>query len=80
MTDRVQHTSYGSWMAIDIAKDFNVVMVETADGHTRRFRMANSGQDHERIVELAHSLPQPCRIGFEATGSLRWQNGIATEA
>src|SRR5690606_22939799 len=69
MTDRVQHTSYGSWMAIDIAKDFNVVMVETADGHTRCFRMANSGQDHERIVELAHSLPQPCRIGFEATGN-----------
>src|SRR5690606_31827507 len=53
----------------DIAKDFNVVMVETADGHTRRFRMANSGQDHQRIVELAHSLPQPCRIGFEATGN-----------
>lgn len=69
MTDRVQHTSYGSWMAINIAKDFNVVMVETADGHTRRFRMANSGQDHQRIVELAHSLPQPCRIGFEATGN-----------
>jgi transposase len=56
-------------MAIDIAKDFNVVMVETADSGVRRFRIANSGQDHERLISLAHSLPQPCHIGFEATGN-----------
>mgnify|MGYP000172669057 CR=1 FL=1 len=69
MTDRVQSKAYGSWMAIDIAKDFNVVMVETIEGNSRRFRMANSAKDHDRLVEVARSLPQPCRIGFEATGN-----------
>ncbi|MEO8417396.1 MAG: IS110 family transposase [Methylophilaceae bacterium] len=69
MTDRVQSKAFASWIAIDIAKDFNVVMVETLDGKTRRFRMANSAMDHERLVELIRSLPQPCRIGFEATGN-----------
>lgn len=69
MTDLTKHKTYGSWIAIDIAKDSNVVMVETVDGNVRRFRMANSGHDHERLVALARSLPQPCRIGFEATGN-----------
>ena len=55
--------------AIDIAKDFNVVMLETVDGQTRRFRMANSGKDHDRLIEVLHGLPQPCHIGFEATGN-----------
>lgn len=69
MTDHVQSKAYNSWMAIDIAKDFNVVMVETMDGNTKRFRMANSASDHDRLVEVLRSLPQPCRIGFEATGN-----------
>ena len=69
MTDLVQSKAYNSWMAIDIAKDFNVVMVETLDGNTKRFRMANSHSDHDRLVEVVRSLPQPCRIGFEATGN-----------
>lgn len=42
MTDHVQSKAYNSWMAIDIAKDFNVVMVETVDGNTKRFRMAGA--------------------------------------
>ncbi len=69
MTNRVQNNSYASWMAIDIAKDFNAVMVETRDGTIRKFRMSNSASDHERLVDLIHNLPQPCRIGFEATGN-----------
>jgi hypothetical protein len=69
MTDRNQSKTYGSWVAIDIAKDFNVVMTETTGGNIRRFRMANSSEDHERLVDTVRSLPQPCRIGFEATGN-----------
>ena len=53
MTDRVQIKAYASWMAIDIAKDFNAVMVETQDGTLRKFRMANSASDHERLIEVA---------------------------
>ena len=69
MTDQQKFKSYCSWIAIDIAKDFNVVMLETVDGQTRRFRMANSGKDHDRLIEVLHGLPQPCHIGFEATGN-----------
>ena len=69
MTDQLQHIAYSSWVAIDIAKHSNVVMVELLDGKKRRFRMANSGKDHDRLIELIHELPQPCHIGFEATGN-----------
>lgn len=69
MTDCSKVTTYSSWLAIDIAKDFNVVMLETIDGNKKRFRMANSAKDHDRLIELIHQLPQPCRIGFEATGN-----------
>jgi transposase len=69
MTDQQKFKSYCSWIAIDIAKDFNVVMLETVDGQTRRFRMANSGKEHDRLIEVLHGLPQPCHIGFEATGN-----------
>lgn len=69
MTDPAQINSFASWVAIDIAKDFNAVMVETTDGVIKRFRMANSAKDHERLIEVIRNLPQPCRIGFEATGN-----------
>ncbi len=69
MTDQAKNKPYCSWIAIDIAKDFNVVMIETADGKRRRFRMANSGKDYERLIEVLHALPQPCHVGFEATGN-----------
>jgi len=69
MTDQLKHKAYHSWVAIDIAKDYNVVMVELTDGKNRRFRMANSGKDHDRLIEVIRELPQPCHIGFEATGN-----------
>ena len=69
MTDFAKITTYSSLLAIDIAKDFNVVMLETIDGNKKRFRMENSAKDHDRLIELIHQLPQPCRIGFEATGN-----------
>ena len=67
MTDQQKFKTYCSWIAIDIAKDFNVVMLETADGQTRRFKMANSGKDHDRLIEVLRGLPQPCHVGFENT-------------
>ena len=77
MTDQLKHKAYHSWVAIDIAKDYNVVMVELTDGKTRRFRMANSGKDHDRLIEVIRELPQPCHIGFEATGNYHhhWLTG-----
>lgn len=69
MTDQLNHKTYRSLVTIVIAKDFNVVMVELIDGKTHRFRKANSGKDHDRLIEVMRELPQPCRIGFEITGN-----------
>jgi transposase len=69
MTDCAKATTFSSWLAIDIAKDFNVVRLETIDGNRKQFRMANSAKDHECLIQLIHQLPQPCNIGFEATGN-----------
>ena len=76
MTDQIKHKAYSSWVAIDIAKDFNVVMVELTNGKTRRFRMANSGKDHDRLIEVIRELPQPSHIGFEATGIHAASSGL----
>ena len=43
-------TTYSSWLAIDIAKDFNVVMLETIDDNKKRFRMVNVAKDHDRLI------------------------------
>lgn len=69
MTDCLQSKAYLSWMAIDIAKDSNAVILETHDGTIRKFKMTNSCHDHDRLIECIKNLPQPCRIGFEATGN-----------
>jgi len=69
MTDLTKHQTYGSWIAIDIAKDSNVVMVGTVDGNVRRLRMANSGHDHERLLALAAQGGQGCtRFGLLKDG------------
>lgn len=69
MIDHLKNKAYISWVAIDIAKDYNVVMVEFTDGKTRRFRIANFGKDHDCLIEVIRELPQPSHIGFEATGN-----------
>ena len=42
MADQLNNKSYGAWIAIDIAKDFNAVLSETKEGKRQHFRMANS--------------------------------------
>ena len=41
-----------------------------------QFRMANIAYDHDKLVEFIRELPQPCRIGFEATGNYHRALGI----
>ena len=69
MTNQPNNKAYCSWVAIDIAKDSNVVMIETTLGKTRRLRIANSSKGHNHLVNLMRELPQPCHVGFEATGN-----------
>jgi hypothetical protein len=42
MTARDNCTPTATWVAIDVAKHWNVVLVESAEGR-RRFRVANVG-------------------------------------
>jgi len=68
MTDQTILQTYNSWIAIDIAKDSNVVAVETIAGKKSTFRVVNSHIGHDRLMAVIHDLPQPCRICFEPTG------------
>lgn len=69
MTDQPPLQTYNSWIAIDIAKDSNVVAIETSEGKRSTFRIANNHSGHDRLTTAIHALPQPCQIGFEPTGN-----------
>lgn len=57
------------FVAIDIAKRWNEVLVETPDGRRQRFKMAQTRQDYDRLDVFLRSLSSPCTIGLEATGN-----------
>lgn len=57
-----------NWVAIDIARYSNAVLIETASGQKHRFRMSNSAVDMQRLVEFLGSLGGQCRVAMEPTG------------
>lgn len=68
MTARSDATPAATWVAIDIAKRYHAVLIETPDGKQQRFRMASNHEDHQRLVDLLNTLPRPARIAMEPTG------------
>src|SRR5262245_4733864 len=58
-----------TWVAIDIAKRSNAVVVEWPGGRQDRFRMANSYADHERLVDLLRHRDGRIRVAMEPTGT-----------
>jgi transposase len=58
-----------TWVAIDIAKKSNTVLVEHGEGERQQFRMANSPGDHDRFVAFLRQQSSPCRIAMEPTGN-----------
>ena len=57
-------------VAIDIAKDGHDVLIEPASrSRRRRFRMANTIADYQRLADYLRSTGAPVLIGFEATGN-----------
>ncbi len=52
MVDRSNSTTPMNWVAIDIAKEWNTVLVESHDGKCRSFKMANRISDHDRFMEF----------------------------
>ena len=76
MTQSSFTTSPTMWVAIDIAKLHNQVLVEFPNGRRRHFRMANTLGDFTKLAAFACNennvfltgSGHPCRIAFEATG------------
>jgi len=64
--DRISRVT---WVAIDIAKKFNVVLCEREDGRRQQFRVANSPEDHDRFVMFLKQQSASCRIAMEPTGT-----------
>lgn len=56
------------WVAIDVARYWNAVLVETAAGQRHRFRMSNSAADMQRLIDFLRGLGGNCRVAMEPTG------------
>lgn len=61
-------TEKRGFVAIDIAKRHNAVLVKIPDGKRKAFRMANNKEDFDTFCEYLKSMPFPLLIAFEATG------------
>lgn len=68
MADLENATSTCNLVAIDIARYWNAVLIETPAGKRHRFRMANSAADIDRLLTFLHGLPGTCRVALEPTG------------
>jgi transposase len=68
MADSANATVPTNWVALDIARYWNAVLVETAVGKRHRFKMANSAADFDRLVRFLRALAGPVRIALEPTG------------
>jgi len=49
MADTNDATTKFHWVAIDVARYWNAVLIETATGNRHRFKMANSAADFDRL-------------------------------
>lgn len=68
MADAMDATTKPHLLAIDVAKQWNAVLIELAHGQRHRFRMTNSAQDFKRLVQFIQSTPGPWRAALEPTG------------
>lgn len=56
-----------TWVAIDVAKGWNVALIEHEDGRQQRFRFVHGAEDYDRLVHFLRSVAAPCRIALEPT-------------
>lgn len=67
MASNVDPSAPRTWVAIDIAKGWNVALVEHEDGRQQRFRFRHCLDDYDGLVGLLRSAAGPCRIAIEPT-------------
>ena len=68
MADIANIKSELHWVAIDVARYWNAVLIETADGQRHRFKMANTAVDFDRLIAFIKGLGGNCRAAMEPTG------------
>jgi hypothetical protein len=56
MIDHLHSTVAANLVAVDVAKDWNVALIQEASGRRRSFRFANRFADHNEFVQYLHSL------------------------
>jgi|GEM_PF-2938396 len=68
MADVANPTPAFNPVAIDIARYWDAVLVETAGDKRQRFKMANTAADFDRRLTYLRRLPGHCRVALEPTG------------
>lgn len=67
LTGALQTMAPQTWVAIDVAKDAHVVLVDSSSGR-RQFRLPNRLEDVTALVTFLREQPAPVRVGLEPTG------------
>lgn len=68
MIDHSHFTAATNLVAIDVAKEWNVALVQEPSGRRRSFKFANRRADHDEFIAFLRSLTGPLQIGLEPTG------------
>ena len=66
------------WVAIDVAKRRNEVLIEHPNRARRqRLSVLNTREAHDRLMAHLQAFERPVTIGFEATGNYHrpWSGG-----
>jgi transposase len=69
MTAPEDSRSAVTWVAIDVAKVTNTVLVEDSSGRRLRFTVGNNSMDYQRFVRFLREQPEECRLALEPTGN-----------
>lgn len=67
MASNMDPSAPQTWVAIDVAKGWNVALIEHGDGRQQRFRFGHGADDYARLVHFLRSVATPCRIALEPT-------------
>jgi len=67
MASSIDPSAPRTWVAIDIAKGWNVALIEHADGRQQRFRFRHCHEDYQGFVTALRTALSPCRIALEPT-------------
>jgi len=67
MTSTTDAIAPQTWVAIDIAKGWNVALIDRGTGQAQQFRFTHCLEEYNRLIALLRSCPAPCRIALEPT-------------